>query len=128
MRKASWGTCVLGIAVLVVVGCTPDYFSLNYSQTTTSGSDQIVHGSVQRVSNSTKDSLEKLGMSVKADKQGTDIRLTARAKSGETFAVVFTQVQSDRGEQTRVRMESGTDAHKQIVFKLLTDIQVQPSR
>jgi hypothetical protein len=129
MRKANWGTCVLGIAVLVVGGCTiPEYFNLNFSQTTSSGNDRVVYGSLERVSSSTKDSLEKMGMSVKADKQGADVHLAVRAKSGESFNLVLTRVQSDRGEQTRVRVENGTDAHQQIVFKLLEDIQVPASR
>jgi hypothetical protein len=129
MRKAGWGTCVVGIAVLAVGGCTiPDYFNLNFFQTTSPGNDRVVYGSLERVSNSTKDGLEKMGMSVKADKQGADVRLAVRAKSGETFTLVFTRMQSDRGEQTRVRVENGTDAHQQIVFKMLSDIEVPTNR
>jgi hypothetical protein len=129
MRKANWGTCVLGIALLVVGGCTiPDYFNLNFFQASNSSNDRVIFGSLESVSASTKDGLEKLGMSVKADKQGEDVRLAVRAKSGESFAVVLTRVQSDRGEQTRVRLESGTADHQQIVFNLLSQLELQKSR
>jgi hypothetical protein len=129
MRKASWGACVLGIAFIVASGCTiPDYFNLNFFQTTDPGKDRMVVGSLETVSASTKDGLEKMGMSVKSDKQGDDVRLTVKAKSGETFSLVLSRVQNDRGEQTRVRMESGTADHQQIVFDLLARIELQKSR
>src|SRR5262249_53633495 len=118
MPKGIWGTCVLGVALLAA-GCTlPDYFSLSFFQSGGSGNDRVTFGSLETVSASTKGGLEKMGMSVKEDKQGEDLRFLVRAKSGEQFSLVFSRVQSDRGEQTRVRMESGTADHKDIVFSL----------
>ena len=54
--------------------------------------------------------------------------LKKRAKSGEQFSVVFSRVKGDGGEQTRVRMESGTADHKDIVFSLLAKLDESKAR
>jgi hypothetical protein len=129
MRRENLALCLLAAAVLVAGGCTlPDYFNLNFFQTAGAGNDRMVYGSVESVSASTKAGLEKIGMTVKADNQGEDVRLAVKTRAGEQFYLVFSRVQSDQGEKTRVRIENHTDAHQQIVFNLLSQLEIQKSR
>jgi hypothetical protein len=132
MRRENLALCLLAAAFLVAGGCTlPDYFNLNFFQTAGPGNDRMVYGSVESVSASTRAGLEKIGMTVKADNadnQGEDVRLAVKTRAGEQFYLVFSRVQSDQGEKTRVRIENHTDAHQQIVFNLLSQLEVQKSR
>jgi hypothetical protein len=121
MARASGAIGAIGIALVILGGCTiPDQFRLNYFQSGGSARDQVVAGSLETVSTSTRSGLEQLGCKVDASPQGADLRLLVKTKLGEEFAVVFTRVTTEQGERTRVHVEANNSDHEKLVFNLLS--------
>jgi hypothetical protein len=124
MFRASRGYCVLGVVLLVLVGCAgTDQFNLQFLQTGLMSGDRVVAASLESVSDSTQANLARLGMKVVATPQGQDLRLKATTPSGDQFALVLTRVQTDQGERTRVRFEGTNSSHEKILLQIFAQAE-----
>lgn len=116
MFRASRGQCVVGVVLLVLMGCAgTDQFNLQFLQTTFMGGDREVAASLESVSESTQAGLSRLGIKVVATPQGQDLRLKATTPSGDQFALVLTR---EPGERTRVRFEGTNSTHEKLLLQI----------
>jgi hypothetical protein len=120
--------CAMALLLVVAGGCTPEQFGLGMFQSSGPGADRVVAASLETVSQSTKTGLERLGMTVAVAPQGEDVRLAVRTSVGDQFAVVLTRVKMPDGERTRVRIDGGTGAHHDSVFRILSDVETTNKR
>jgi hypothetical protein len=112
--------CASGLIMLLFVGCaSDDVRALLALQSDTSGRERVVSGSVDAVAQSAKDSLTQLGLHAEITKQGEVVKVISRSSNGTGFALVLTRQASDKGEQTRVRMEWDGPKEEQLGFQLL---------
>jgi hypothetical protein len=122
------GLCALGLVVLLLGGCkSGDFdFSLGFLQSTgTPGGDRVVAGSLETVSQSTQDTLSRLGMAASVTKDGEGVYIASTTPSGAKFKLVLTRVKLknvEPSEQTRVRVEWEGRSDEQTVFQLLAGL------
>ncbi len=118
---------VCAAAVLsAALGCASgEFFSLAYLQSTASGRDRVVAGSLESVSTSAQASLRQLGLTAVVTPEGEGLRIASTTRSGETFFLVLTREKSAQGEQTRVRIEWEGTPDDQTGFQVLSGLQTQ---
>jgi hypothetical protein len=110
--------------LLMVAGCSAldltGFFAL---QGTDYSRDRVISGSLDAAAESTKSSLEYLGMAAKVDKDGEAVRIASQTPTGARFTLVLTREKGKENEQTRVHLEWNGNADDQAGVKILTQIQ-----
>jgi hypothetical protein len=110
--------------LLLAAGCSSldltGFFAL---QGTDYARDRVVAGSLDAATQSTKASLEYLGMSAKVDRDGETVRIASQTPTGARFTVVLTREKGKEAEQTRVHLEWNGNADDQAGVKILAQIQ-----
>src|SRR5439155_930433 len=69
------------------------------------GQDRVIAGSLEGAVQSTKASLEFLGLSAVVRQDAEAVRIASQTLSGARFTLVLTREKGKNGEQTRVRLE-----------------------
>jgi hypothetical protein len=110
--------------LFMVAGCSAldltGFFAL---QGTDYSRDRVVSGSLDAAAQSTRASLEFLGMSAKVDRDGETVRVASQTPSGARFTLVLTKEKGHENEQTRVHLEWNGNADDQAGVKILSQIQ-----
>jgi len=129
MNALKRGLCLLGLFAGLVSGCaSTDFFNLAFLQTSTPGGDRVIAGSLETVSESTKNRLSDLGMAATMTRQGEEVYIASATPSGAKFKFVLKREKGKDGEQTRVRIEWEGKSDEQAAFQLLSQLDVKSRR
>ena len=129
MNALKRGLCALGLCACLLSGCaTTDFFNLSFLQTSTPGGDRVIVGSLETVSESTKASLSRLGMTANVSRQGEEIHIATATPSGAKFKFVLKRDKGKDGEQTRVRIEWEGRSDEQTAFQVLSQLDLGSRR
>jgi hypothetical protein len=113
---------------LGLAGCALDGFKAKYQETPVGSSEPIVSGSVESVAERTTAMLKGLGITVVAQRDGTDVRLLCTSDKGKKFVVLFKQEWSSKqGEaqpivQTTVRLEWDSESDDPLAVRILAGL------
>jgi hypothetical protein len=119
MARARLGGWVIGGALLLLAGCaTSDIFQLSSD----SDGERLVAGRLDVVAQSTKSSLEQIGLVVsQTNRDDGVVWLQGAAPSGARFTVLLKRKQTEHGEQTVINVQwTGTrdeQTHSQIMAR-----------
>jgi hypothetical protein len=91
-----------GALLCAAAGCSLDAFLATVGP---GGRSLYAAGSVDQVSASLKASLGNAGIDLSESRNGTDVRLAGRTKSGKKFALVLKQQYAGGGQRTSVAVE-----------------------
>jgi hypothetical protein len=100
------GRIVCAACLLLAAGCVTGSF-LNLNVWSTKGHEQVVLGSPDRVAITAQAALSRMGLFVKASREGEDFRLTSSTASGKHFSLVLKR---QAGDSTAVHIEWENDA------------------
>ena len=98
--------------LLLAAGCWPDSAFLNPGWTT-GGRCQVVPGSPEGVSLAAQAALGRMGLFVRAGRDGQAVRLRSATASGRRFTLVLEAQQSVAGKETRLRVEWEGEAEEE---------------
>lgn len=126
MPRASGWLCAGLFLCLSAAGCaSADAFSLFFLQSTTTGRDRVVAGSVESVSRSTQAALTELGFTAIVSEQAGVVRITSSTRTGQKFALVLRREKKDPGEYTRVHLEWEGTGDDQAGFQIMSQVESQ---
>src|SRR5262252_2029739 len=97
------GVVCAAALLLAAAGCSLGSFLV--SLTGPDGKQQVVAGSVDEVSTRLQAALGHVGVTVLANRQGEDARLTGVTRSGKKFTLVLKRVKTENVERTAVAVE-----------------------
>lgn len=126
MRSAAWGLGALGLACVLLTGCTALDFDLNVLTTNwgSPGGDRVISGSLDTVAESTRASLERVGLAATISRQGETVYIASMSRTGAKFTFVLTRETGKDGEQTRIRVNWEKGSDEQTVFQVLSGIEI----
>jgi hypothetical protein len=125
--------CAVGITLVLLAGCTTDYFSLSYWQhdasgqtsgigvTKTGGATSVVlAGSVEMVTSRFQNALAHLGMQAQVTTDADGVKITAVTRSGKQLAVALKRDMAYGNAQTQVQMEWRGGSDSELESQLMT--------
>jgi hypothetical protein len=89
-----------GLLLVAAAGCTTGSFLVSWPGL--GGKQQIVSGSVDQVSAKLRTALGNVGISVTANQEGDNLRLSGTTKSGKKFSLLLKQQYSGGGPRTAI--------------------------
>jgi hypothetical protein len=113
-------SCAGGCLLFFLAGCTPSSFFLNLGMTTGPAQQHVVAGSPEAVSLMTQAALGRMGLFVKATKEGQAIRLTSSTRSGKRFSLVLDSQKTEGMEQTSIALHWEKDGDETFWMQFLT--------
>ena len=116
-----------GLIVLVfLAGCaSADYFSLAFLESSATGRDRVVVGSLEAVSANTQATLKQLGLQAVATQDGEAVRIRSMTRNGQLFSLVLTSERTAQGEQTHIRLEWEGSPDHSTGAQILTEVTAQ---
>jgi hypothetical protein len=121
------------MTLVLLAGCTTDYFSLSYWQrdasgqtagigvTRTGGSTSVVlAGSVDAVGARFQNALARLGMQAQVTADAEGIKIAAVTRSGKQLSVALKRDMANGTEQTQVHMEWRGGSESEVESQLMT--------
>jgi hypothetical protein len=115
--------------LLATAGCTlTDFFGAAVFEGGKPGGDRIVAGSLETVTESTKNALSTLGMAAVVSRQGEAVQISSTTRGGAKFQLVLTREKTKDGEQTRVHIDWLSGSDEQTAFQVLSQVEVLSRR
>lgn len=126
MRLARRGLCALGFVTVMLTGCAAVDFDFNLfaAQNGAPGGDRVVAGSLDVVAESTKATLNRLGLVAEVTKEGEAVYISSVTRTGAKFTFVLTRDKAKDGEHTRIHVEWAKEGDEQSVFQILSQLEV----
>lgn len=116
-------------ALLVLVGCdTEGKLNFLVLESDRRASERVISGSIDSVSKSVQASLNQLGMTAQATRQGDTIFISSCTKTGDKFKFVLKKDKSGTTEQTRIRIDWDSGRDDQMGFQILSMLEGQARR
>ena len=105
-----WRNEAIGLGFLflssMLIGCsTMNFAGLFALQSSDQGKDRVIAGSVESAAQTTRASLQLLGLNADIQRDGDNLRVLSQTASGKRFALILTHESGAGGEQTRVQLE-----------------------
>ncbi len=111
------GVVFAGALLIAAAGCSGGSFLL--SSFGPGGKQQVISGSVDRVSAHLQGALGNAGFLVSASKDGQDVRLAGFTKSGKRFTLFLKHRKTDAGESTAISVDWAADADESFWLTVL---------
>jgi hypothetical protein len=124
------------MTLMLLAGCTTDYFSLSYWQrdasgqasgfgvTRTGGSTSVsLYGSVDQVASRFQSAMARLGMQAQVSTDAEGVKIAAVTRSGKQLSVALKNDTTNGNASTRVQMEwrGGSDSELESQLMLLVN-------
>lgn len=123
MKRASLLVCAVGVMFCLMVGCaSTDLAGLLLLKTDPNG-EQVVAGSINAVAQSTKSSLERLGLKAVVTPVGEAVYVSSTAKDGTRFSIILTREPTEQGEKTRIRLELMDSRDNKAAVKIFSEVK-----
>jgi hypothetical protein len=115
------GKIVCAACLLLATGCVAGSF-LDLRVWSPKGSEQVVLGSPERVSFTVQAALSHMGLFVRANREGEDIRISSTSPAGKHFTLVLKRKPSPQGDSTVIRVDWEKEADEAFWLELAGEL------